>query len=40
MDDSEARLEQMLNRLRERDCRITPQRVALLRLLATDEGPF
>jgi Fur family peroxide stress response transcriptional regulator len=33
-----ARLEQMLNRLRERDCRIAPQRVALLRLLAADEG--
>jgi Fe2+ or Zn2+ uptake regulation protein len=28
----------MLDRLRERDCRITPQRVALLRLLAADEG--
>lgn len=38
MVDSEARLEQMLERLRERDCRITPQRVALLRLLAADEG--
>ena len=38
MIDSEARLEHMLHRLRERDCRITPQRVALLRLLAADEG--
>ena len=38
MVDSEARLEQMLDRLRERGCRITPQRVALLRLLAADEG--
>ena len=38
MDNSEARFEQMLGRLRERDCRITPQRVALLRLLAADEG--
>ena len=38
MDNSEARFEQMLDRLRERDCRITPQRVALLRLLAADEG--
>ena len=37
MDNSEARFEQMLDRLRERDCRITPQRVALLRLLAVDE---
>ena len=38
MDDSEARFEEMLNGLRERDCRITPQRVALLRLIAADEG--
>ena len=38
MVDSEARFGQMISRLREHDCRITPQRVALLRLLAEDEG--
>ena len=38
MVDSEARFEQMMSRLREHECRITPQRVALLRLLAADEG--
>ena len=38
MDDSEARFEEMLKGLRKRNCRITPQRVALLRLLAVDEG--
>ena len=38
MKDGEARFEQMLERLRERDCRITPQRIALLRILAADEG--
>ena len=38
MVDTEARFEQMLSRLRGHGCRITPQRVALLRLLAADEG--
>jgi Fur family peroxide stress response transcriptional regulator len=38
MVDTEVRVEQMLSRLRGHGCRITPQRVALLRLLAADEG--
>ena len=38
MTDPEARFRQMVERLRQRQCRMTPQRVALLRLLATSEG--
>lgn len=35
--DAEARFEELLAALRERECRITPQRIALLRLLASSE---
>jgi Fur family peroxide stress response transcriptional regulator len=38
MGDPEARFEELVEKLRSRDCRLTPQRVALLRLLAADEG--
>ena len=38
MADAEARFEELIHRLRERQCRLTPQRVALLRLLAASEG--
>ena len=38
MIDPEARFDELINRLRERQCRLTPQRVALLRLLASSEG--
>jgi Fur family peroxide stress response transcriptional regulator len=34
MVDPQTRFEELTNRLRERGCRLTPQRVALLRLLA------
>jgi Fur family transcriptional regulator, peroxide stress response regulator len=38
--DSKARLEQMINRLKEREYRLTPQRIAVVRILATsDEHP-
>ena len=33
MTDADVRFEELLSRLRERECRITPQRMALLRLL-------
>ncbi|GAB6058758.1 Fur family transcriptional regulator [Desulfonatronum parangueonense] len=36
--DSEARLEQMINRLKERGFRLTPQRVAVLKILALSDG--
>ena len=38
MQDYEARLEHMLSRLREGGQRITPQRLAILRILASSEG--
>ncbi len=38
MSDVENRFEELLAKLRERDYRITPQRLALLRLLAASEG--
>ena len=38
MADPQVRLEEMVKKLRERQCRMTPQRVALLRLLAASEG--
>jgi Fur family peroxide stress response transcriptional regulator len=38
MVDSQARFEALVGRLREQDCRLTPQRIALLRLLAASEG--
>ena len=36
--DSEARFEELVNKLRERGYRLTPQRIALLRLLAASDG--
>jgi len=38
MTDPQARFEELTNRLRECHYRMTPQRVALLRLLASSEG--
>jgi Fur family peroxide stress response transcriptional regulator len=38
MTDPTARFEQMVNRVRERHGRLTPQRVAMLRLLASSQG--
>ena len=38
MNDPEARFEELLANLREQEYRITPQRMALLRLLAASEG--
>ena len=38
MADPQARFEELMTKLRERQCRMTPQRVALLRLLASSEG--
>lgn len=36
--DPETRLKQLTDRLRERGCRLTPQRVAVLRILAASTG--
>jgi Fur family peroxide stress response transcriptional regulator len=36
--DPQARFEELVNKLREREYRLTPQRIALLRLLAASEG--
>jgi Fur family peroxide stress response transcriptional regulator len=38
MPDPQARYEQLIARLRERDYRLTPQRVELVRLIAASEG--
>jgi Fur family peroxide stress response transcriptional regulator len=38
MFDPQARFEELMSKLREREYRLTPQRVALLRLLATSQG--
>ena len=38
MADPQVRFEELQKKLRERQCRMTPQRVALLRLLASSEG--
>jgi Fur family peroxide stress response transcriptional regulator len=38
MADPQERFEELTTKLRERDYRLTPQRVALLRLLAASEG--
>jgi Fur family peroxide stress response transcriptional regulator len=38
MADPKARFEQMLEKLKERDFRITPQRLAVLRILARSNG--
>ena len=37
MIDPQARFEELIAKLRERECRLTPQRVALLRILATSD---
>jgi len=34
----QSRIDQMLSKLRDHDCRITPQRLAVLRVLAASEG--
>jgi Fur family peroxide stress response transcriptional regulator len=36
--DPQARLDELVEKLRERDCRITPQRLAVLKVLARSEG--
>ena len=36
--DSQTRFEELVNRLREHEYRLTPQRIALLRLLAASDG--
>ena len=38
MADPRERLEQMLQGLREKGCRLTPQRVAMLKILARSQG--
>ena len=38
MTDSQARFKQLIARLRERDYRLTPQRVELIRLIAASKG--
>ncbi|MCX8024414.1 MAG: transcriptional repressor [Thermanaerothrix sp.] len=38
MNDQQIRLDQLIERLRERRCRITPQRVAILQALLEAEG--
>ncbi len=38
MNDPRERLEQMTKRLREKGCRLTPQRLALLKIIARGEG--
>lgn len=38
MADSEKRLESMIHTLRDNNCRITPQRLAILKVLAASEG--
>jgi Fur family peroxide stress response transcriptional regulator len=36
--DPETRLEELVTKLRERDCRLTPQRMAVLKTLAASDG--
>ncbi|MBW1714827.1 MAG: transcriptional repressor [Deltaproteobacteria bacterium] len=38
MADPETRLDQMVKKLKENECRITPQRLAILKILAFSEG--
>ncbi|NLE75424.1 MAG: transcriptional repressor [Chloroflexi bacterium] len=38
MVDAQARFEALVGRLREQGCRLTPQRIALLQLLAASDG--
>jgi Fur family peroxide stress response transcriptional regulator len=38
MVDPQVRFEELVDKLREREHRLTPQRIALLRLLATSDG--
>jgi len=37
-DDAQARLEELIDKLRERDHRITPQRLAILKILVLSDG--
>ena len=37
MKDPEVRFQELVTKLRERNCRLTPQRIALLRLLASSD---
>jgi Fur family peroxide stress response transcriptional regulator len=37
-DDAQARLEELIDKLRERDHRITPQRLAILKILILSDG--
>lgn len=38
MADSEIRLKTMIEKMREKGCRITPQRIAILKILSISEG--
>lgn len=38
MADPQERLEQMIRRLRDKECRLTPQRLAMLRILSKSKG--
>ena len=38
MTDQKTRLDQMISKLREREYRITPQRLAILKILAVSKG--
>lgn len=38
MPDPEIRFQQLVAKLKDSDCRLTPQRVALLRLIASSDG--
>jgi Fur family peroxide stress response transcriptional regulator len=38
MVDTQARLDEMITKLKERDHRLTPQRMAVLKILAANEG--
>jgi Fur family peroxide stress response transcriptional regulator len=38
LNDSQARLEELVEKLKERDYRITPQRLAILKILALSDG--
>jgi Fur family peroxide stress response transcriptional regulator len=38
MEDPQARLEELVEKLREREYRITPQRLAILRILSASDG--
>jgi Fur family peroxide stress response transcriptional regulator len=38
MSDPQARLDELISKVRERDYRLTPQRLAILKILAASEG--